>query len=367
MNATMLAKSLRCCALCLYLLSWEHAAAASKVVPDLLDQSAQASVRARNAVTLAVATAGSRLVAVGEQGTVLLSDDNGNSWKQADAVPVSVALTGVQFVSPDEGWIIGHGGVVLHTADAGKTWQRQLDGRRIGELASEEARALESDDAAPKWLARNAERLVEDGPDKPLLGLYFADARHGLVVGAYGLALQTDDGGKSWRSIIGRFANPRGLHLYAITPIANGFLVAAEQGNVFLSTDGDSYFALLKSAYPGTYFGALALDGEHVLAFGLRGNAWAYGLPDQSWTHVALPDAATLTAGLKLPGGDVVLADEGGRLFRLRGGAASAVALQGAAAGGISGMTRTTDGALVLASIRGPLRVELKSAVAEVE
>jgi hypothetical protein len=38
---------------------------------------------------------------------------------------------------------------------------------------------------------REAEGLVQDGPDKPFLGLHFADAKRGWVVGAYGLALAT--------------------------------------------------------------------------------------------------------------------------------------------------------------------------------
>ncbi len=58
-------------------------------------------------VTTLSTKAGNRLVAVGERGIVLLSDDAGLNWKQVD-VPVSVTLTGVQFVSPMKGWAIGH-------------------------------------------------------------------------------------------------------------------------------------------------------------------------------------------------------------------------------------------------------------------
>jgi photosystem II stability/assembly factor-like uncharacterized protein len=56
-------------------------------------------VRAAASLQLSVTRAGKRLVSVGERGLVLLSDDDGRSWRQARQVPVSVALTQVRFVS----------------------------------------------------------------------------------------------------------------------------------------------------------------------------------------------------------------------------------------------------------------------------
>src|SRR5438034_11738498 len=52
---------------------------------------------------LAVALAGPRIVAVGERGVVLLSDDRGATWRQV-AIPVSVTLTAVRFVNDKTGW-----------------------------------------------------------------------------------------------------------------------------------------------------------------------------------------------------------------------------------------------------------------------
>ncbi|MDP2022176.1 MAG: hypothetical protein Q8L16_14910, partial [Hydrogenophaga sp.] len=55
--------------------------------PAALSRPALMSPKALGAAMLAVTRAGSRLVAVGERGTVLLSDDHGQHWRQA-AVPV---------------------------------------------------------------------------------------------------------------------------------------------------------------------------------------------------------------------------------------------------------------------------------------
>jgi len=73
---------------------------------------------------LAAARAGSRSVAVGDHGTVILSDD-GKTWRQAKDVPTSVLLTSVCFVDDKQGWAVGHWGEILHTEDGGETWKLQ--------------------------------------------------------------------------------------------------------------------------------------------------------------------------------------------------------------------------------------------------
>src|SRR4051812_6883490 len=101
--------------------------AAVTPAPAALTQPSILSAKASGAAMLALAQAGARLVAVGERGIVLLSDDNGKSWRQV-ATPVQVSLAAVQFVNEQSGWAVGHLGVVLHTADGGQTWRKQFDG-----------------------------------------------------------------------------------------------------------------------------------------------------------------------------------------------------------------------------------------------
>lgn len=191
------------------------------------------------AVLQTAAQAGPRLVAVGERGLVVLYDDQGRHWRQVP-VPVSVGLTAIRFVDAQYGWIVGHGGVVLASRDGGQTWVVQLDGRGAAERVRQEAQA--SGDA--RQIAE-AERLVADGPDKPLLDLYFFDRLHGLVVGAYNLALTTEDGGHTWQSIGRRLDNPRALHLYSVRARDNELLIAGEQGLVLRSTDRGAHFPRL--------------------------------------------------------------------------------------------------------------------------
>ncbi len=120
---------------------------------------------ASHVVLLGIARAGSRHVAVGERGIIVLSDDDGRSWRQA-VVPVSVTLTAVTFPTAAQGWAVGHSGAILHSDDGGTHWTKQLDGFRAAQLAL--AAAAANMRKRPSKRARAdfaaAQQLVSDGP-----------------------------------------------------------------------------------------------------------------------------------------------------------------------------------------------------------
>jgi photosystem II stability/assembly factor-like uncharacterized protein len=326
-------------------------AQAGSATPDPLERPALKSSRAGNAVLLAVTRAGPRLVAVGERGIVLLSDDNGASWRQAE-VPVSVTLTSVRFVNADNGWAVGHSGVVLHTRDGGATWIKQLDGVTAAQAVLAAARG------ASQREQLQAQRLVSEGPDKPLFDVYFADENRGLAVGAHGLCFATRDGGGKWEPCHARLANPSGKHLYAISALGSRYYIAGEQGALYRSIDGGANFVELQTPYAGSYFGVLqTLDS--VLVYGLRGNAFWSG-DGRAWHRIALDAPATLTAGVARADGSVVLVDQGGRVL-LSGGAADRDfrPLTLSPTFPLSGVAAAADGSLVVAGARGIVRVPI--------
>ncbi|MBN3816731.1 sialidase, partial [Paraburkholderia sp. Se-20369] len=56
-----------------------------------------------------LAKAGARIVAVGERGVILLSDDDGKHWRPASVTPDQPStLTQVRFVTPSLGIAVGH-------------------------------------------------------------------------------------------------------------------------------------------------------------------------------------------------------------------------------------------------------------------
>lgn len=322
---------------------------------DALERAAKINLHATQSVMMDVTLAGDRLVAVGEQGIVVLSDDHGKSWQQVN-VPVSVSLTNVDFPSADNGWAVGHGGVILYSGDQGESWTLQLDGRRAAEieLAAAQSENDGSDNAQRRL--RNAQFLVSDGPDKPFLDVHFVDALHGWVIGAYGLIFATVDGGKSWQSLVGSTENRGGLHLNSIEQREKDLFIVGEQGLMLRSHDGGKSFDALESPYHGSFFGqGWTSAGAHVV-YGLRGNAFQR-IGDGDWNSLDMGQEVSLTADLELSDGSLLLADETGRLLTSLDGKSLPIASQGY----VSALVQTADGALVVAGMRGVTRIEPKN------
>lgn len=341
-------------------------ASGAQTVPDLLAAPATADVRAQQSPQLSVAAAGNRLVGVGVRGIVLLSDDGGKSWRQAKSVPVSVALTDVHFVNETEGWAVGHSGVILRSQDGGETWALQLEGRQVAQLILDDVQArTAAGDASLGRALRDAQRFVEEGPDKPFLAVRFVDAKRGFAVGAYGIALVTEDGGEHWQSLMGRIPNPRGVHLYSIRMSGADVLIAGEQGALFRSEDGGAAFVGVKTPYPGTFFGVLVIDHDTLLAFGLRGNVWRSADRGVHWEQIEVGQPVTVTSGGVMADRSIVIADESGRLMRSSDEGRSFKSVPGDFPTGLTGLAQSADGALILSGVRGLTRVEPAQLVAE--
>lgn len=329
-------------------------------VRDVLDRPALISAKADQGTLLALTRAGQRLVAAGERGIVLLSDDDGRTWSQAQ-VPVSVLLTAVHFVDAKFGWAVGHGGVVLHSSDGGSTWALQLDGRQAAKIELEAARkAHQDDDDFSRQRLANAERFVEEGPDKPFLDVYFEDRDHGLVVGAYGLAFSTDDGGHTWTSLVEALRDPSGRHLYKVLATKGAMLIAGESGAVYHRPEGARSFNKLNSPYSGSFFGAVALSSGDVLLFGLRGNAFRLKSGPGEWLPIEAETIGNFTTGMALPDGRALLCDDFGRIHLVAANANRAVTLADVQLPSIGGVAQASDESIVLASVRGTQRVELQ-------
>lgn len=302
----------------------------------------------------ALAQAGSRVVALGERGAVLWSDNSGAAWHQA-RVPVSVTLTAAQFVSPREGWAVGHGGVVLHTQDGGESWTLQLDGQRLAALALAQAEALPpAGDGVPSPLLERARQLKEDGADKPLLDLCFDASGHGVVVGAYGIVLGTQDGGRQWQPWLERVPNPKGLHFNAVRCLGQDIVIAGEQGLILRSGDGGQSFQALTSPYRGSFFAASLGQGGQLTLAGLRGHVFHSDDLGANWQPVALNHPASVTSLVTWTDGSLVATNQAGHVYVSRDQGHSFVRWAAVpAAPRLSMALRVPDGSLLLAGLGG--------------
>jgi photosystem II stability/assembly factor-like uncharacterized protein len=280
------------------------------LLPDVLDTPAPKRADAARTTVTGIAASGATLIAVGPRGTLLRSTDGGGHW-QAVALPLSADLTSVRFTSPDTAWAVGHDAVILKSTDRGASWARVLDGRMLLKTLRQAAQG----DAK---LARDVERTMAQSasPDvwpTALFDLMLIDDERGFAVGAFGLLLATNDGGRTWQPAADRGENERGLHLYAIQGGGGRPYIAGEQGLLLRLDSAGRRFVRVPTPYNGSYFG-VATAGEAVLAYGLRGNAYLSSDAGASWRKLETgTDANLVGAGLQADG--LWLATQGGDIL----------------------------------------------------
>ena len=222
---------------------------------------------------------GGRIVAVGDGGTIALTDDDGATWRRATA-PVAPLLTAVAFADAKHGWAVGHDAVILASGDGGESWTLQY--------------------SAP-------------AEERPLLSVLFLDALRGIAVGAYGAYLETADGGRTWNA---RKVIAGDKHLNAIVRVsATRLLILGEEGTILASSNEGRDWTKAASPYRGSLFGGVVAADGAVVAFGLRGKIFRSTDAGETWSAVDDASTATLMGGVRLPDGAIVLAGGAGTVL----------------------------------------------------
>ncbi|MEO0392723.1 MAG: YCF48-related protein [Pseudomonadota bacterium] len=223
------------------------------------------------------------IIAVGDRGHILRSRDQGQSWEQSP-VPVSIPLTAINKAAQDRLIVAGHDAVIMVSDDQGASWA----------IVHRE----------PDW-------------EQPILDLFFITPDRGLALGAYGLVLETTDGGASWAE---RTLFDGDSHLYASTRLPSGdLLIAGEFGTLLRSQDDGETWDELDSPYGGTFFGiatpTVSQPDEPLLVFGLQGNVFASNDNGDSWTPIATDIPNGLYDAVRTDDGRAVLLGHGGMIL----------------------------------------------------
>lgn len=238
---------------------------------------------------LAAQRVGHRIVAVGDHGAVLLSDDDGKTFRQAAEVPTRATLTSVYFTDARNGWAVGHWGAIVRTADGGEHWTMQRNDISV---------------------------------DRPLFSVYFKDDNEGWAVGLWSLMLHTVDGGSTWSEV--KLPAPPGAtkadaNLYAMVNGSNGDLfIAAERGLVLRSQDSGKTWSYSETGFKGSLWTALSLKDGTLLVGGLRGGLARSTNDAQTWTLIQNPLKASITGMAQKNDGTIVAVGLDGAQFYSR-------------------------------------------------
>lgn len=110
---------------------------------------------------------------VGGGGSILFTEDAGVSWSPAALSRESRSLlNSVYFVNDRDGWAVGSSGIIFQTINGGKYW-----------------------------------RLQESGTNVSLKDVYFTDNARGWAIGEEGTILRTLTGGNLWREVSSKSRN----------------------------------------------------------------------------------------------------------------------------------------------------------------
>lgn len=257
---------------------------AEPVAAPVKPRPAELARLAARGLMLDVANSGKHLFAVGDRGTVLVSN-NSRDWAQVQT-PVRSPLAGIAFADENVGYAVGHDAVILKTTDAGKT-----------------------------WLLQNFQPELE----KPFLDVIALDADNVIAIGGYGLMYRTTDGGATWNEADAPAIRGDELHLNAISRLGNGsLLVVGEQGTMGVSSDGGGTWEKLTSPYEGSLYGAIPVGSGGALIYGLRGNVYrSDDVKGGQWTQVSVDTVSSFFGGAALPDGGVALVGLAGKVLKL--------------------------------------------------
>lgn len=297
---------------------------------DVLDLKAVPSELASKSLIFAIRKYHGKYYATGHRGHILYSDDAIN-WTQA-SVPVRSSLLDIHFPTPELGWAVGHEGVILHSTDGGKTWAKQYDGLRYGTegLAYYTKLAEENpDEEIYSYMIEEMQFAIEQGADKPLFKVEFHSPTFGHVLGAYGMILRTDDGGKNWQHVLENTENDSFYHVYDVANLDGDkrFFMSGEAG-LFMIGDAEAKKATLLETVPweGSFFTAAATPSGAIVLGGLRGRMFRTIDEGASWEEVpkrptssmvdsvVLEDGRVIFVGIA---GEIMISDDDGMTFSL--------------------------------------------------
>lgn len=221
---------------------------------------------------------GARGVAVGDRGTLVVTEDGGASWSQRQ-LDTQLALFDTA-VQEDRWVVVGQMGLIRYSDDAGESWSSADAGteeRLLGVSANATGLAvavgsfgtiLVSNDGGASWHAPDFDvsEVVEDAYQAHLNDVHVAGDGTVLIAGEFGLILRSADGGESWDVVNEGEVSLFGLHLRAD---GIGYAVGQE-GTVLRTEDAGESWVAVDTGMDANLLGVVSSPDGTITVPGMR-------------------------------------------------------------------------------------------------
>jgi photosystem II stability/assembly factor-like uncharacterized protein len=216
--------------------------------------------------------------AVGRNGTILQTQNKGETWTLVDPGPDYEGDTWLDLHILDDGtvWVAGQFGII-ETNDQGATWNsvffHPFDFQEFAQTSnalfacSDDGKVYRTSDQGTTW------DTLQTNNFNSLLGISFFDDLTGFTSGRQGTILKTTDGGDSWEPL--NFPGPGNVFTVQFLTEDHGFAVTSDLfDNIWETTDGGETWTSF-STPDNTYWRGLYFIND-TLGY-LTGGSSAFG------------------------------------------------------------------------------------------
>lgn len=250
-----------------------------------------------------VASNGTRTIAVGQMGLILVREGEG-AWRKVES-GTTRRLLQVDINKDGLAFIVGAFGTLLKSTDGGETWT----------------------DVAPNWAGiydsgQGDTAVLRDEPTNYIVDVL--DNGGTIIGGEYGQLMYSPDGGICWE-IAYRHPSVSGENaptLFAMSIRADGTGYAVGQSGMALRTNNNGLsWSLLQTPVDVSLFGVESSPDGQVVAIGQR-VALRSADGGQSWAPINALDLSLnwytgISRSASAPAGEFISVGHGGRVIRL--------------------------------------------------
>lgn len=233
---------------------------------------------------LGVSFTGSKAIAVGQFGVIVIRDGEGH-WRKVES-GTSERIFNVDMNSKGQAVAVGAFGLIMNSSDGGETWrdvspdwsdkfydpekrlgglfEPNIYGVQINEagkvwIAGELSLVMVSEDVGETWLVKHAGGSSEIGVSSTLSAIDVREDGTAFAVGQEGYVLRSKDHGDTWSKI----KSATHQNLLGVSSISSGLVVAPGMREILLSYDDGASWTPVQGLDVDTgWYGSVAISSE---------------------------------------------------------------------------------------------------------